>query len=303
MRIFAVLTIAVVALMVIACRSPEETPTPTEVAVATPTATAAPPPTPTMMPTPTPVPTLPPTPVPTPPPPTPEPTPSYQYETCFEAMEAGEQRYKGTVGLGIGFPTGMVNAVDSDNDGVVCEEAPPMPTPQATPPPPPPPPTPDPTPAPTPAPTPDPTPPPTPTATPDPTPDPTPPPPPVAVGRPECEPLSTTVGAAGPPPFPNTFQGSITIDGEPAADGIEIYAEIMEGEAVYCTPSVLTEAGEYILLKVAPPSILFGGDPINFYAWIDGAAVQAMETTPFNANISLLNPFIDMDLTFTTSGS
>lgn len=110
-------------------------------------------------------------------------------------------------------------------------------------------------------------------------------------------------GAAGPPPFPNTFQGSVTINGEAAADGVEIYAEIIKGDLICATPSVLTSEGGYMLLKIGPPSILFGGDTITFYAWIDGAGVPATETAMFNANVSLLDPFIDLDLTFSTSES
>ena len=97
--------------------------------------------------------------------------------------------------------------------------------------------------------------------------------------------------------------GTATIDGEAAADGIEIYAEIVKDGVVYATQSALTSGGEFNLLKVSPPSILYGGETINFYAWIDGAGVQAAETVPFNANVSLLDPIIMQDLTFTTSGS
>jgi hypothetical protein len=105
------------------------------------------------------------------------------------------------------------------------------------------------------------------------------------------------------PPFPNIFRGSVTINGEPAADGIEIYAEIVEGGVVYATPSVLVTDGTYTLLKVGPPSQQFHKDTVNFYAWIDGAGVQAAETVPFNANLSVTDPSfsgIDLDLTFTT---
>ena len=122
--------------------------------------------------------------------------------------------------------------------------------------------------------------------------------------RPAPTPLPPTNASSGPPPFPNNFRGSVTIDGEPAANDIEIYAEIVSGEVVYGTLSVLVADGQYTLLKVAPPSILYEGATINFYAWMDGVGVQAAETVPFDANVSLLDPFfMDQDLTFTTSGS
>ena len=214
----------------------------------------------------------PPTPTPDPTPdPTPAPTPQFNYETCEAADAAGEIRVRGRVGEGLGFPAWMVNASDDDGDGVVCEVAPPDPTP-------------------------------TPGPTPQPTPDPTPDPTPVMTGRPV--PTQLPPGpAVSPPPFPNTFQGSVTIDGQPAEDGIEIYAEIVEGTVIYATHSVLTSGGNYSLLQVGPPSQQFHNDTITFYAWIDGAGVAAAEMATFKANISLLDPIIVQDLTFTTSGS
>ena len=44
------------------------------------------------------------------------------YESCEEAVEAGESRVEGSVGGGRGFPKEMVpSARDGDGDGVVCE--------------------------------------------------------------------------------------------------------------------------------------------------------------------------------------
>lgn len=95
----------------------------------------------------------------------------------------------------------------------------------------------------------------------------------------------------------------MTIDGAPAVDGIEIYAEIVRDGAVYATLSALTSGGSYSQLKVEPPSILFDRETVTFYAWIDGAGVAAAETVPFNSNVSLLELLMTQDLTFTTTGS
>ena len=44
------------------------------------------------------------------------------YESCEEAMEAGESRVQGSAGEGRGFPKAMVpSARDGDGDGIVCE--------------------------------------------------------------------------------------------------------------------------------------------------------------------------------------
>ena len=47
------------------------------------------------------------------------------YVTCKEAATAGEERIRGTDGLGEGFPAFLLPSVDDgDNDGVVCEQLP-----------------------------------------------------------------------------------------------------------------------------------------------------------------------------------
>ena len=55
----------------------------------------------------------------------PEPEPEEStpvYESCEEAVEAGETRVQGSAGAGRGFPKAMVpSARDGDGDGVVCE--------------------------------------------------------------------------------------------------------------------------------------------------------------------------------------
>ena len=44
------------------------------------------------------------------------------YDSCEEAVEAGESRVQGSVGAGRGFPKEMVPSTrDGDGDGVVCE--------------------------------------------------------------------------------------------------------------------------------------------------------------------------------------
>ena len=54
--------------------------------------------------------------------PTPTPAAFVTYESCEAALAAGEERVKGSIGNGRGFPAEMVpSARDGDGDGVVCE--------------------------------------------------------------------------------------------------------------------------------------------------------------------------------------
>ena len=55
--------------------------------------------------------------------PRPTPTGDATYDSCDEAVEAGEQRVRGSSGSGRGFPQEMVpSAGDGDGDGIVCEK-------------------------------------------------------------------------------------------------------------------------------------------------------------------------------------
>lgn len=86
-----------------------------------PTPTPSPTPSPTPEPTPTPKPTPTPAPTPTPTPGT-SPTPTPTYASCDAAAAAGEERMRGSVGDGEGFPQSLVpSARDGDGDGIVCE--------------------------------------------------------------------------------------------------------------------------------------------------------------------------------------
>ena len=45
------------------------------------------------------------------------------YGSCQEAEFAGEQRFQGSQGGGLGYPKAMVpSARDGDGDGIVCEK-------------------------------------------------------------------------------------------------------------------------------------------------------------------------------------
>ena len=86
-------------------------------------------------------------------------------------------------------------------------------------------------------------------------------------------------------------------------DGVEIYAKIGRSGEVYETlNSAVVVGGAYASLSVSPPSILYGGATINFFAWMNGVELQAAETVEFNTNVDLSQlTTTTLNLTFTSS--
>lgn len=96
-------------------------------------------------------------------------------------------------------------------------------------------------------------------------------------------------------PAPLVYRGTVTVAGQPAPDGINIYAQIDD----YRSQPVQTENGRYNTLTVAPPApTQFGarnpytGKTINFYL----ENVQAAQTATYNPSGFPLPT--DLDLTF-----
>ena len=89
-----------------------------------------------------------------------------------------------------------------------------------------------------------------------------------------------------PPVPPNVFAGDVFIGGQPAPDGVEIFARAdiyqsnvaRPGFAPDERPIVLTEGGKYFNLKVQPPGQAFVGKTITFHATIGFGDVPAQET-------------------------
>jgi hypothetical protein len=115
------------------------------------------------------------------------------------------------------------------------------------------------------------------------------------------------MGAGQPqalPEYPNVFSGSVTIAGEPAPDGVEIFARVgssyqsnvaRPGFEAHERPIVLTEGGRYENLKVQPTGTNNIGRSITFFATYGNGEVQAAETLNFQPG-----PFFENnhDLTF-----
>ena len=96
-------------------------------------------------------------------------------------------------------------------------------------------------------------------------------------------------------PAPVVYRGTVTVAGQPAPDGYNIYAQIED----YRSQPVQTKGGRYNILTVAPPAPMqFGarnpytGKTINFYL----ENVQATQTATYNPSGFPLPT--DLDLTF-----
>ena len=67
-------------------------------------------------------------------------------------------------------------------------------------------------------------------------------------------------------PMPNRFSGSVTVNGQPAPVGTEIWAEIVGAEGnVQCTPATVTTPGQYSGLIISSDSPNDDGKTIKFY--------------------------------------
>jgi hypothetical protein len=79
--------------------------------------------------------------------------------------------------------------------------------------------------------------------------------------------------AQGIPSLPVLYKGQVSVGGEPAPDGLLIFARILD----YETAPVEVEDGQYRMLQVAPPSASYAGKEIVFYATYGFGEVQALE--------------------------
>ena len=110
------------------------------------------------------------------------------------------------------------------------------------------------------------------------------------------------------PPFPNNFEGRVFINGQPAPDGMEVFARLDGYQSNVARPDIapgdrpiaLVENGAYENLKVQPPNTSFLGRTIIFYATFGRGEVQAQETAVFvRANPQTLEGLFNvLDLNF-----
>ena len=116
---------------------------------------------------------------------------------------------------------------------------------------------------------------PTPISTPTPTASPTPSPMPATI--PTATPTTVPLESGQFPPFPDAFSGTVTVDNQPAPDGVSIYAQV----GYWLSESVTTSGGRYQALVLSPVDWSLDEGTITFY--VEG--VQAEQTAVFDRHI------------------
>ena len=115
--------------------------------------------------------------------------------------------------------------------------------------------------------------------------------------------VALLVLGAGPlqqdrPPFPITYKGNVTIQGQPAPAGLPVLACVISCVA-YESDTVLTDAtGRYQVLVVGPPDVSFLEDEITFWIVNASGRIQAQETSVFVAVVNPSDLTPTLNLTF-----
>ena len=106
-----------------------------------------------------------------------------------------------------------------------------------------------------------------------------------------------------PPPFPITFNGTVTVQGSPAPEGLPVVACVVDCKSYESVAAITQAGGGYKKLVVGPPDTSYVNKEVTF--WIvtrddmdnEVGRIQADETLRFSSNINQLTQ--TQDLTFT----
>ncbi len=114
-----------------------------------------------------------------------------------------------------------------------------------------------------------------------------------------------------PPAPPNIYSGKAFIGGQPAPEGVEVFARVEgyqtnlprrlpDGRLAEERPIVLVKDGQYRQLVVQPPDDSFINKTVTFHATLGFGDVQARETAIFRSGLQLNDSF---DLNFPAAPS
>ncbi len=91
------------------------------------------------------------------------------------------------------------------------------------------------------------------------------------------------------PPFPVTYSGDITAEGEAVRDGLSLVA-CVDGCDNYESGEIMTAGGGYRGLVVGPPSEDFVNKQVTFWLGTEAGRVQAEQTPTFSPTLADLTP-------------
>ena len=87
------------------------------------------------------------------------------------------------------------------------------------------------------------------------------------------------------PPFPDIFSGSVTVAGQPAADGLSLYVQV----GYWRSQPILTSGGRYFRLQIGHSDWSLDGKTARFY--LEG--VEAEQTAVYDGRL-LQTPVLDL---------
>ena len=100
------------------------------------------------------------------------------------------------------------------------------------------------------------------------------------------------------PPFPITYKGNVSIQGQPAPAGLSVLACVISCSGYESDP-VLTDApGRYQVLVVGPPDVSYLDAEITFWIVANSDRIQAQETSVFEAVVDPSDLTPTLNLTF-----
>ena len=83
-------------------------------------------------------------------------------------------------------------------------------------------------------------------------------------------------------PMPIVYSGSVTVNGSPAPDGVEIFAKISD----YKSESIIINGGQYAGLAVGPPDKSHIGHKITFHI----VSLPSQKASQIDTSINLSSP-------------
>ena len=100
------------------------------------------------------------------------------------------------------------------------------------------------------------------------------------------------------PPFPITYKGNVSIQGQPAPAGLSVLACVISCSGYESDPVLTDATGRYQVLVVGPPDVSYLDAEITFWIVANSDRIQAQETSVFEAVVDPSDLTPTLNLTF-----